>query len=176
MLLSRLCRRSVNICRSNKRSTWALVCEAVGGSDEGAGSAPKFSLKLPLLDSSKTSKSGLTMASDYELDDEQSPLHAHSQDSSLEEESEFGTAVELETQVGLKSPPAKRIRRHSSSGLPAPSSEFELEEGEEEVDGESEDSEEGSDEESVDSFILDIFHAKGTEAAENGTSSFKSTC
>jgi hypothetical protein len=119
----------------------------------------------------------MTTKTNYESDDEQSPLHAHSEDSSLEEESEFGTAVDLETQAGLKSPPAKRVRRHSSSGLPAPSPEFELEEGEEEVDGESEDDEEGSDEESVNSFILDIFHAKGSEeAAGKGTFILKSAC
>jgi hypothetical protein len=106
------------------------------------------------------------MTSNYRSDGEQSPL----EDSSLEEESEFGTAVDLETQAGLKSPPAKRVRRHSSSGLPAPSPKFELVDGEEEVDGESEDDEDGSDEVSVDSFILDIFHAKGTEeAAGKGT-------
>jgi hypothetical protein len=131
----------------------------------------------PLLGVTTTNSSSSTMTSDYESEHEQPPLHTHTEDSSLEEESEFGTAVDLETQAGLKSPPAKRVRRHSSPGLPAPSPEFELENGEDEVDGESEGDEEGSDEESVDSFILDIFHANGTEeAAEKSTFMLKATC
>ena len=102
------------------------------------------------------------MESDYESE-EQSPIPASCKHFDVKDGPGFGTAVDLETLAGLQSPPAKRVRRHS---LPAPS-DPEDDEGE---DGESEGAEEDSDEESVNSFILDIFHAERTEqAGDDGT-------
>ena len=90
---------------------------------------------------------------------------APSEDFAWNDGADFETAVDLDTH---QSPPAKRVRRHSALGLPAPAP-SEIEDDEEE-DGESEDGEDDSDDESVNSFVLDIFHAKGTEeAGEDGT-------
>jgi hypothetical protein len=71
---------------------------------------------------------------------------------------ELGVAVDLDSQTGLKSPPAKRAKLSESpeGDLPSPSKEWVTED----EDGEEGSSEEGS--QSLDSFILDLFHAEGS--------------
>jgi len=84
--------------------------------------------------------------------------------SSIGERPEFGVAVDLDTQTGLKSPPAKRAKLPESpdDGLPSPLKEWVTDD----EDGEDGSSEEGSG--SPDSFILDLFHADGSEEPLNG--------
>jgi hypothetical protein len=71
---------------------------------------------------------------------------------------ELGVAIDLDSQTGLKSPPAKRAKLSESpdGDLPSPSKEWVTED----EDGEEGSSEEGS--QSPDSFILDLFHAEGS--------------
>jgi hypothetical protein len=78
--------------------------------------------------------------------------------SSNGEHLELGVAVDLDSQTGLKSPPAKRARLSESpdGDLLSPSREWVTED----EDGEEGSSEEGS--QSPDSFILDLFHAEGS--------------
>src|SRR5215471_8463045 len=72
-------------------------------------------------------------------------------------------AVDLDTQTGLHSPPAKRVKLSEEPEIPPPSPPYEfLEEG-----GEGS-SDEGSD--SEDSFILDLFHAEGSGESNPGIS------
>jgi hypothetical protein len=87
--------------------------------------------------------------------------------SSNGEHTALGVAVDLETQTGLKSPPAKRAKRSESpDDLPSPSKEW-VTEDDDDTEGEEGSSEEGSG--SPDSFILDLFHAEGSEERHNGT-------
>jgi len=87
--------------------------------------------------------------------------------SSKGEYTTLGVAVDLDTQTGLKSPPAKRAKRSEppDADLPSPSKEW-VTEDEDGGDGKDGSSEEGT--QSLDSFILDIFHAEGSEEHLNG--------
>src|SRR5205814_629441 len=80
------------------------------------------------------------------------------QSPSDEEFTSLGAAVDQDTQTGLRSPPAKRVK---ISELPTPSPPYEFVEGSGE-----ELSDEGSD--SEDSFILDLFHAEGSGESNHG--------
>ena len=103
------------------------------------------------------------MEPDYGSEEGQS---APSEDFASKDRADFETAVDLDSH---QSPPAKRVRRPSALGLLASSPSSEIEDDEEE-DRESEDGGDDWDEESVNSFVLDIFHAKGTqEAGEEST-------
>ena len=94
---------------------------------------------------------------DSEGDDE-SP-----QSLSDEESTSLGVAADLDTQTGLHSPPAKRVKLSESPEIPPPSPPYEFLEGS--GDGSSD---EGSD--SDDSFILDLFHAEGSGESPPGIS------
>jgi hypothetical protein len=72
-------------------------------------------------------------------------------------------AVDLDTQTGLHSPPAKRVKLSESPEIPPPSPPYEFLEGS--VEGSSD---EGSD--SEDSFVLDLFHAEGSGESNPGIS------
>ena len=77
---------------------------------------------------------------------------------------EIGVAVDLDSQTGLKLPPAKRAKLSESpdGDTPSPSKEWVTED----EDGEEGSSEEGS--QSPDSFILDLFHGEGSGEPLNG--------
>jgi hypothetical protein len=95
-------------------------------------------------------------------DDESGSASAgHSPIHSEEEPACIGVAVDLDTQTGLKSPPAKRARLSESPDLPPPSPPWEIP-GESDEDS----SEEGPD--SPDSFILDLFHAESSGLSKSG--------
>jgi hypothetical protein len=80
-----------------------------------------------------------------------------------EELPSLGVAVDLDTQTGLHSPPAKRAKLSESPEIPPPSPSYEFLEGS--CEGSSD---EGSD--SEDSFILDLFHAEGSGESTPGIS------
>jgi hypothetical protein len=67
-------------------------------------------------------------------------------------------ALDLDTQTGLKSPPARRVRHVNS-----PSPDVAGDDLEQDGDTDSDDRSE-----SADSFILDLFHAEGAEAPNSG--------
>jgi hypothetical protein len=80
-----------------------------------------------------------------------------------EEFTALGVAVDLDTQTGLHSPPAKRVKLSESPEIPPPSPPYHSLE----ASGEGS-SDEGSD--SEDSFVIDLFHAEGSGESNPGIS------
>lgn len=80
-----------------------------------------------------------------------------------EEFTSLRVAVDLDTQTGLHSPPAKRVKLSESPEIPPPSPPNDFLE----ASGEGS-SDEGSD--SEDSFIIDLFHAEGSGESNLGIS------
>ena len=78
-----------------------------------------------------------------------------------EEFTSSGVAVDLDTQTGHRSPPAKRVKLPESPEIPPPSPPYEFLEGSGE---DSSDEESGSE----DSFVLDLFHAEGSGDSNPG--------